>query len=282
VNNRHSENGQRPSAQVAVVVPMSSRPWLTDDEKISLAHLIHYLGRYDKYLVVPQSMTIHIPGFGLERFNDHYFGSAAANTRLMLSTGFYERFRHYEYILIYHLDALVFADELETWCAAGFDYIGPPWQITDDTPWVKEPGVGNGGFSLRHVANCLNVLTSSRYALSPDEYWQKVSASRSWADKAWRLPNKYLKYWKRYNNVQREIAGYKKNEDLFWATRASHYCPGFKIAPVETALRFAFEATPRQSYAQIGDQLPFGCHAWPRYDRAFWEPYLLSAVEPAL
>ncbi len=274
-------NHQPAEKQVAVVVPMSSRPWLADDEKISLAHLIHHLGHYDKYLVIPQSMSITIPGFGRERFDDGYFGSAAANTRLMLSTSFYQRFRQYEYVLIYHLDALVFADELQAWCAQGYDYIGPPWQITDDTPWVKEPGVGNGGFSLRNVASCLNVLTSTRYALPPDEYWQRVSATYSGTNKAWRLPNKLLKHWKRFNNVRREVARFQKNEDLFWATRASHYCPGFKIAPVETALRFAFEAVPRQSFAEIGHRLPFGCHAWPRYDRAFWEPYLLPAVEAA-
>jgi hypothetical protein len=23
-------------------------------------------------------------------------------------------------------------------------------------------------------------------------------------------------------------------------------------------------------------RLPFGCHAWPRYDRMFWEPYLVK------
>jgi hypothetical protein len=25
-----------------------------------------------------------------------------------------------------------------------------------------------------------------------------------------------------------------------------------------------------------GGNMPFGCHAWERYDRRFWEPHLLS------
>ncbi len=29
-------------------------------------------------------------------------------------------------------------------------------------------------------------------------------------------------------------------------------------------------------YNRNGGKLPFGCHAWPRWDRAFWEPYLIA------
>ncbi|MCP4418710.1 MAG: hypothetical protein GY805_18995, partial [Chloroflexi bacterium] len=93
--------------RAAIVTPMSNRAELTPDEEISRRHLVHYLGRYDKYLVVPQSLSINMPGFGIERFDERFFGSVAANTQLMLSRQFYERFSQYEYILIYHFDALV-------------------------------------------------------------------------------------------------------------------------------------------------------------------------------
>jgi hypothetical protein len=76
--------------------------------------------------------------------------------------------------------------------------------------------------------------------------------------------------------VQWEVAQYRKNEDLFWGNRAQHYYSDFKIASVEQALQFAFESEPRASYEKLG-RLPFGCHAWPKYDREFWEPYLLSS-----
>jgi hypothetical protein len=32
---------------------------------------------------------------------------------------------------------------------------------------------------------------------------------------------------------------------------------------------------PRLCFELNGRKLPFGCHAWQRYDRGFWEPYLL-------
>ncbi len=269
-------NGRHPQHKVAIVVPMSNRADLFPDEEISLRHLTHYLGQYHKYLVVPESLEIDRPGFRLARFDSQYFGSAAANTRLMLSTHFYERFRPYEYILVYHLDALVFSDRLEEWCNKGYDYIGPPWQITDDTPWVKTPGVGNGGFCLRKVSSCLKVLNSTKFTIEPAQYWEKFCARRSRLTQLINLPRKYLKHLSVFNNVTREIAHFRDNEDRFWGTRATHYYSNFKIAPIDVALQFAFEGAPRDCYAKNENVLPFGCHAWPKYDRSFWEPYLLQ------
>ncbi len=68
--------------------------------------------------------------------------------------------------------------------------------------------------------------------------------------------------------------------DIFWSDEAVHYYPDFKIADVATGLRFAFEVSPRLCLERNQQQLPFGCHAWARYDRAFWEPYLLQENPP--
>ena len=78
------------------------------------------------------------------------------------------------------------------------------------------------------------------------------------------------------NNVKFELSRYQKNEEHFWAHRAAHYYPEFSIADVNTALRFAFENVPRYCFEKNGYNLPFGCHAWQKYDRDFWEPYLLK------
>ena len=268
--------------QVAIVVPMSNRTELTPDEETSLNHLTSYLGKYDKFLIVPESLNIERVGFKLARFHEQYFGSVLANTKLMLSQEFYERFLEYEFILIYHTDALVFSDQLEMWCDADFDYIGPPWLQTKDTPWVKEPGVGNGGFCLRRVKSCLRVLQSSRLAVEPDEYWQKYCTQVvSW--KRWiNYPRKYLKQVHYFNSVEREIRNFERNEDKFWSFRAQHYDPAFKIAPVEVALRFAFEGDPAMCFEMNNYELPFGCHAWPKFDRAFWEQFILNDVSEVI
>jgi hypothetical protein len=68
---------------------------------------------------------------------------------------------------------------------------------------------------------------------------------------------------------------YTVNEDRFWSDRARLFDPDFKIAPPADGLRFAFECAPRHCFEANRRQLPFGCHAWARHDREFWQPYLL-------
>ncbi len=67
---------------------------------------------------------------------------------------------------------------------------------------------------------------------------------------------------------------YTLNEDKFWSFRARLFDPSFRIAPVEKALEFSFECFPRYCYELNGRRLPFGCHAWAKHDRAFWEQFI--------
>ncbi len=250
---------------------MSKREELTPEEEISFRHLVHFLGKYDRYLVVPKSLKTDYPDFGIKRFSDEYFGSTAANTKLMLSRQFYEAFLEYTYILIYHLDALVFSDQLMQWCEMDFDFIGAPWVNRAGVPC----GVGNGGFSLRKIDGFLKVIDSPRYAIEPAKYWKAFCASKPKYLQYLNLPRRYAKHLKLLNSARREISRFTYNEDRFWSTRATHYYPKFKIAPIGIALRFAFECAPRLCFEKT-NALPFGCHAWHVYDRDFWEPYLLK------
>jgi hypothetical protein len=262
---------------VAVVVPLSNRKEFTPEEEISLNHLIRFLGSYDKYFVVPESLQITYPDFGIKRFDEKFFGTALAHTRLIFSPDFYETFADYMYILIYHLDSLVFSDQLAEWCEMGFDYIGAPWIKHEGAPYAGcgylEDKVGNGGFSLRKVESFLKVIYSPKYSTEPME---EFYASNYKYRKYLTLPKIGLKYLKVLNNARREMSKYPFNEDMFWSNRAHHFYPEFKIAPLEVALRFAFECAPRLCFEKNNRTLPFGCHAWARYDRDFWEPYLLK------
>jgi len=263
--------------EVAVVVPLSNRPDLTPDEKISLRHLTHFLGSYDKYMVIPKALKVDYPGFENKRFNNRFFGSAEAHKRLLFSPGFYDAFSNYKYILMYHLDALVFSDQLMEWCDTDLDYIGAPFIKCDDSPWVKVPRVGNGGFSLRKIDSFLNVLNSSKYTIDPNEYWEKFCASKPAYSQYLNFPRKYLKRLTSFNGVRWHLwRQWKSNDDYFWADHAKHYYGGFTVAPFDVGVRFAFEVAPRHCFELNGGKLPFGCHAWARYDRNFWEPYLLK------
>jgi hypothetical protein len=272
--------GKKASKLVAVVVPMSNRPELTSDEEISLRHLVHYLDKYDKYFVAPKGLQINFPGFDTKYFDKKFFGSVAAHNKLMLSDTFYKRFNDYRFILNYHLDSLVFSDQLTQWCEMDYDFVGPPWVKNQKAPYTDDPlyegKVGNGGFSLRKIESFLKVIVSPTYAINPSEYWDQNYAQKPSHIKLVNYHIKIIKRLKFFNNARREISSYGKNEESFWANRAKHYYPQFRIPSVKVALGFAFECVPRYCFEKNNFCLPFGCHAWNKYDREFWEPYLLK------
>lgn len=268
-----------PRNMAAVVVTLSTKSRYTADEEIAFRHVRHHLSRYDKYVLIPDDHPAIYPGFIPKRFAPRYFGSAQAHGRLLLSEAFYRAFLDYEYILVYHLDALVFADELVDWCREGYDFIGAPWLLSPDTPHITAQKVGNGGFSLRRVRSFLRVLGSKAYFVDPDEYWRRYCERSGPLARAVNWPRKHVKRFGWFNDVKwhvRWAVHGDVHEDRFWAEYATHYDPAFRIAPVDVAMRFAFEAEPRRCFERIGRRMPFGAHRWQKFDRAFYEPHLLQ------
>lgn len=68
----------------------------------------------------------------------------------------------------------------------------------------------------------------------------------------------------------------ERGNDLFWSDQAKKFLPDFRVASVEDGLAFSFEMEPRRCFERTGGRMPFGCHAWGRYDRTFWEEHLLK------
>jgi len=260
---------------VAIVVPFY-KTQLTQAEKISLKHVRHYLGAYHKYAVMPKRLQISLPDFEIARFPDSYFTSVLSYNKLVLAEHFYKTFLKYKYILLYQLDALVFSDQLLEWCERDFDYIGAPWLRNIDSPEQGFSDVGNGGFSLRKVETALTVLDSKAVVYDAADYWAEFRASNSRLDQILSFHKKYLKRMSYFRNVRWYSRHPRDMEDIFWSTIAPRIHPGFKIPSVEEALKFSFESAPRYCFEQNNFELPFGCHSWEKYDRAFWEPYLLS------
>lgn len=170
---------------------------------------------------------------------------------LMLSSEFYKRFLDYKYILIYHTDAFVFRDDLHYWCSQNYDYIGATIFDTDFTRiffqyskykyflklgLLKNKNIGNGGFSLRKVHS---FYVSSRL----------------------------------YKPLIKSLT-HGLNEDLFWSFKMPYLNPFFRVPSLDKAKSFAFETKPREVFEINGHRLPFGCHAWRRYDYNFWKPFI--------
>ena len=64
-----------PSKRVAIVVPLSSRPGFTDDERTSFRHLKQHLSGYDTFIIAPEGMEVEDTGYEVLRFDNKFFGS---------------------------------------------------------------------------------------------------------------------------------------------------------------------------------------------------------------
>lgn len=219
--------------KVAVVIPIYKEE-LSELELISLKQGINVLRHYDKFLVMPDSLKCYSDIENVEkiRFEEKWFASSQTYSRLLMRKKFYETFEKYEYILIYQLDAFVFEDRLMYFCDLGYDYIGAPW-LSGNLHFLDSRNricyVGNGGFSLRNVSKCIELIDKTSF-LTLDV-----------------------------------------NEDVFFSMANSDE---FKVAPVKIALEFSFETEVRKCFEENGRKLPFGCHAWEKYDLIFWKPHI--------
>lgn len=260
---------------VAIIIPAYYSKSSSSQDEISISQLQKYLSKYDRYFIVPKNAKINhtfYENIKVKRFSNHFFKSPQTYNKLLLSKEFYNRFKKYNYILIYQLDALVFSDQLKKWCNSGYDYIGAPW-FNSKIGWLSNkkgvpPSGGNGGFSLRKVDSFLKVLQISK------KQAKRVSKN-SLVQKMWFIKaviiGKSHKIW-----LNAPADNYPFNEDGFWSFEAPKYLKNFKVAPFKEALKFAFERFPRKCFRLNNKKLPFGCHAWAKYDREFWLNYIIK------
>ena len=261
-----------------VVVPIHKID-LTNGEKVSLLQCGKVLHEHPITVVAPEGLDVgHAlslltnggASVNVRRFSEEAFASLEGYNQLMLSREFYQTFEDAEYILIYQPDAFVFSDQLAEFCGMGYDYIGAPWFASFFGVSVSKRmvGAGNGGFSLRRVKACLDVLdyegtfrptdqlVSSNN--SPVVKWKKLSSERRQSTVfAWSV-----KYFTAINST---------TEDYFWAKDVPSTGIDFKVAPPEVAMAFSFEKHPSYLYQKMDGRLPFGCHAWEKYEyELFW------------
>jgi hypothetical protein len=259
----------------AVVVPVY-RTGLSDDERLSLRHLDHFLPEVEKILAIPEMLDFGRRGYRKACFPPAFFDSIAGYNQLLLSRRFYNRFKDYEFILIHQLDAIILSSDVERFLGMGVDYLGAPWIAYDAAGAPHLTGVGNGGLSLRRVSAFRRLLGSRARTTTPQEYYRRGYSEAPLGRRAIGLAKAGAKALGIRNSIRRTIRELRGYEDWFIAAEAQKYSPAFALGSVEQALAFAFEKEPRFCFEQAGGRMPFGAHAWGRYDRAFWEPYLLS------
>jgi hypothetical protein len=265
--------------QVAVVIMMHSEV-LSPLENISLQQGLNIFTGRPIHLAKPASLDLS--GFSWkekvqsENFPDNCFSSIGQYSRLLLSTAFYKRFLHYKYILIYQLDAFAFSDQLTEWCEQDYDYLGAPWfeKFSSKENEGSFIGVGNGGFSLRKVSTHLKVLNTFSFVTPVREnIAHRFGSKNSLAAHLRHTAGLLLDHTFR-NNTHRFFNSYNGHEDQFWGLSVAKKLKWFQVPDFEQATAFAFEMQPHRLLALNNYRLPFGCHAWWKYDLDFWRTHI--------
>ncbi len=260
---------------VRIIVPIH-RSVLSDCEIRTLRHNVRTLGAARFILLLPERLaklpalldTEPFSGIVQMRVSDEWLGpknGILGYNRMMMAETFYAHFidEGADYLLICQPDAWIFRDELDAWCAKGYDYIGGPYlrQSIYDLPPIKQwltlrraccdrsrvlrqDGWGkvlNGGLSLRRI-----------------EAFRQACAHH--ADLIEQLG---------------QVRSTVSNEDWFWSL-----VPDLRRPEAEEAARFSIDTHPARTMKSIGGVLPFGCHGWFKRKRLrFWEPYILESEQ---
>lgn len=259
---------------VLIVIPIyKSSP--SNEELASFKQCIDVLGKHPICIVTYSGVNLneyikHTKKIQIKYFSQQFFESIDAYSELLRNHFFYSSFKKYKYILIYQLDAWVFKDELQKWCNKGYDYIGAPW-FEDYGSYEKGNRlwrVGNGGLSLRKVKKFME-LTHPKKKIKTfreilKEEYNGIKSLPICVARAFGYRNT-IGYFQNYYNSK------KLAEDVYFLIEMQQY-ENMKLyvpSPVE-ACAFAFERSPRYLYEQNAKILPFGCHAWEKYDKVFW------------
>ena len=250
-------------------------------EKESLLQVLRVMSFHDIRFVCPKNLDMSlydkVVGYALpkERFDKKYFDGIEGYNLLMTDVSFYRRFSDYDYMLIYQLDAWVFSDQLAEWCSKGYDYVGAPWFVDHKTYEEGYPlwCCGNGGFSLRRISKFVEVT-------NPRTQFQSVKLKD--------ILKEFLEN-KSFGNGVRRLLGkdnnmewYRREHSYLWEdTYFSYGLDGtpheMKRPQPEEAAEFSFECSPEYLYNLIGKKLPFGCHAWRKYQYdEFWSKFIAT------
>lgn len=263
---------------VIVIIPLY-RNYLEEYERISLDINLRFLKRFDIFFVSPKKLQSDekfreiLLDHSIEAvyFNDKYFHGHSGYNKLLMNIVFYKRFVSYDYMLICQLDALIISDKLNFWLSQGYDYIGGPW-INKKQKTFYPDSVGNGGLSLRKVSKFNEVLDSNSLYFNNNKYYS-VST---------RVGLKNLLLFHLVKRIEKSdlkfvtkkfLYLFQGNEDYFWSFFAQFFVKEFYLPSPQKALQFSFEESPLQCYLMNNKLLPFGCHAWEKYDLEFWKEY---------
>ncbi len=267
--------------KVVIVIPIhKSTP--TKNELASFVQCYKILGNHPIRIVAPEGLDVSaytdlVSDAQFVFIDPHWLSSIEQYNKLKISLYFYNLFKDYEYLLTYELDAWVFRDELLYWCDKGYDYIGAPWfeDWCDGNSKEFLPG-GNSGFSLRKVSSIRKIikrrikLSRLREVLDRPINFKPLIKFRIYFYKV------IMKVKDRSNVVYLLRQWERSKEDYLWSYLVPNAFTDFIIASPHISLKFSFEVQPDYLFQLNNYQLPFGCHAWEKFNKVFWHNHVLK------
>lgn len=267
---------------VVVVIPIhKSDP--SENELRSFVQCYKVLGEHPIKVIAPEGLDLkkyqdRVKSFDTVFLEGCRFWGVKEYNKLKVSPFFYKLFAEYEYMLTYELDAWVFQDELEYWCSRGFDFIGAPW-FEGYTVLVSDniiPGA-NSGFSLRNISSSLRIIKRVERIRSLRNFFykSKLQSIIRFEKILYRL-RKYFHIKSVQYLEKLVLEHWEPNEDYFFSRLTPSVFKDFNVAPYSESVKFSFEVNAAFLYKQNNERLPFGCHAWERYEPDFWEEHIID------
>ena len=131
--------------------------------------------------------------------------------------------------------------------------------------------IGNGGFSLRRTKTFINCFKEKKNLFSFSETQKRIHGFSIIK----RLILTVMMQFGFRNNFIYYNSNWKHNEDVFWSIFLKDTLLEFSIPSIPECIEFSFERFPSQLYTINNFRLPFGCHAWEKYEfKNFWEKYI--------
>jgi hypothetical protein len=257
---------------------------------ISLTRTINVLSEHQFIFLVSNNLdnkglykylaTKKINKFRFQKIESYNFKTIEAYSKLLISRSFYQQFKDFDYILICQLDVYIFSDSLNYWIKKhDLHYVGAPWFNYVMGEWTTDfIGVGNGGLSLRKVRPFIDFLTRIKIIFAINDLFSKYYFLRKYSYKKLLLRLNFYFKIKAFWQLDKFFTPQYIPEDQYFGLYLSSLFSDFKLADFDEAYRFSFETNPKYLFEINNKQLPFGCHAWEKYDPDFWSSYIIDKI----
>jgi hypothetical protein len=252
----------------------------TPMEIVSLRQLGKIMAAREILIISPHGVSTYnykslLPHARDLKVHPRQMASWTAYNQMMISPFLYQKLRRYSHMLLHEPDALVFSDQLDFWCAQPFDYLGSPWPKPDHSPtgFHFHPHI-NGGFSLSNISSMRRVTSSWKRWHS----WRHVMGDIVAGLRGDRMKLKRGLIAAYPGGLLRGASRlYQTGWDKFFFEVVPPLCPEFRIPPPEVCVRFSWQFATRYCIRQTQGQLPFGLHAWARWDFGHLRPLMAEA-----